>query len=642
MLQSFRLIINSLVGKVFFTILLLTFALLGVGYGFRDLLLGATSSNDAATVGGTTISLEDLDRQYRRQLQNYQRQLGGSFNPTQQQKQEMARDTLEQSINETLFAEKSAKTGFRVGDQLVRKVIQSEPTFAGEDKRFDPGRFRMMLENQGMSEATFIPQIRANLARQLIINPIATSATAPKALVQDIYRYRNEQRVAQTVLIPYTTATGIPAPTDAEVDAYYKKHAAEFTAPEYRSFTVLAVTPDLLTGEITPTDEDLHAAYDQRKAEYIVPEKRKVTQLVVNDKATAETVLKAMEMGKSMADAAKAATGGKVQPIPLDFLTKDTFPEALRDPVFTASKGAPIGPIQTLLGFHVVQVDDIQAGHEVPFDEVKAKLAADVKHDKAVDNLSQQIDKMGDRLTGGASMDDVGAGVGAKPVKFTALDAKGQSATPDTSKTPDTAKPAAKPDPAWIAQAFQLQQGETGSFQDDKNGGYFAVRLDSVTAPALRPLADVRAQIVTEWTKEQQVAQIAKRAVDLAAKARAGTLLTQIAGDVGSKVDSTPPVTREPPAKAANAPSPALVAALFNLDKVGDVTTVETEDGQIIARLSEIHAADPLGAGSKLQPIEQELDSGMRADTLSEYRDGLRQATKVKINPRAVETVAGQ
>jgi peptidyl-prolyl cis-trans isomerase D len=637
MLQSFRLIINSFIGKVFFTILLLTFALLGVGYGFRDLLLGATSSNDAATVGGTTISLNDLDRQYRRQLQNFQRQAGGSFNPTTPQKLELVRETLEQSINDALFAEKAADSGFRVGDTLVRKVIQTEPAFAGADKRFDPGKFRMTLESQGLSEGSFVPLIRSSLSRQLVINPIATSATAPKTLVQDIYRYRNEQRVAQIVTIPNSAATGIATPTDADIDGYYKKHAAEFTAPEYRSFTVLAVTPDLLTGEITPTEDDLHVAYDQHKADYVVLEKRKVTQLVVSDKATAEAVAKAMETGKSMADAAKAATGGKVQPIALDFLTKDTFPEALREPVFTASKGAPIGPVQTLLGWHVVQVNDIQAGHEVPFDEVKAKLAGDVKHDKAVDNLSQQIDKMGDRLTGGASMDDVGAGVGAKPVKVGPLDAKGQTVAADAGKTP-----AAKPDPAWTAQAFQLQQGETSAFQDDKTGGYFAVRLDSVTAPALRPLANVRATIVANWTKEQQASQIAKRATDLAAKARSGTLLTQIASEVGSKVDGTPPVTREPPAKAENAPSSALVAALFGLDKVGDVATVATDDGQIIARLSEIHAADPLAAGSKLQPIEQELESQMRADALAEYRNGLRQSTKVKVNPKAVETVAGQ
>ncbi len=637
MLQSFRLIINSFVGKVFFTILLLTFALLGVGYGFRDLLLGATSSNDAASVGGTTISLNDLDRQYRRQLQAIQRQTSGAFNPTSAQKQEIVRETLDRSIDDALFAEKASDSGFRVGDTLVRRVIQSEPAFAGTDKRFDPGKFRMSLESQGLSEGSFVPLIRASMARQLIVNPIATSATAPKSLVQDIYRYRNEQRVAQTVTIPNSSATDIGTPTDADIDAYYKKHAAEFTAPEYRSFTVLAVTPDLLTGEITPTDEELRTAYDQHKAEYVVLEKRKVTQVLVNDKATADAVAKAMETGKSMTDAAKAATGGKVQPIVFDLQTKDAFPDALREPVFIASKGAPIGPIQTLLGWHVVQVDDIQPGHEVPFDEVKAKLTTEVKHDKAVDSLSQQIDKMGDRLTGGASMDDVGAGVGAKPVKLGPVDAKGENLVAIADKTLP-----AKTDPAWTAQAFQLQQGETSSFQDDKNGGYFAVRLDSVTAPALRPLADVRATIVADWTKEQQAAQISKRAADLAAKARSGTLLTQIASEVGSKVDTTAPVTREPPAKANNAPSPALVAALFGLDKVGDVATVATGDGQIVARLSEIHDADPLGAGSKLQPIEQELDSQMRADALAEYRNSLRQNTKIKINPKAVETVAGQ
>jgi peptidyl-prolyl cis-trans isomerase D len=637
MLQAFRVIINSFVGKVFFTILLLTFGLLGVGYGFRDLLLGATTQSDAAVVGGTTISLNELELQYRRQLRVYQRQLGGTFNPNTQQKQAMAQDTLDQEIDNALFAEEAKQAGFRVGDNTVREIIQSEPRFAGEDKRFDQARFREALESEGMTESTFIPLIRASMARQLLINPIATSATAPKFLVDDIYRYRNEQRVAQTVTIPNSAATGIAAPTDADIDTYYKAHAPEFTAPEYRSFTVLSLTPDLFTGEIKPTDDELHTAYDQHKSDYVELEKRKVTQLIVTDKATGDAIVKAMETGKSMADAAKAATNGKVQPIALDFLTKDTFPEALREPVFTASKGAPIGPIQTLLGWHVVQVDDIQAGHQVPFEEVKAKLTDEVKHDQAVDRISEQVDKLGDRLTGGASMEDVGAGVGAKPVKFGPMDSKALYPTPEASKAATV-----KPTEAWVATAFTLQQGETSSFQDDKAGGYFAVRLDGITPPALRPLAEVRAQIVTDWTKDQQAAQIAKRAQEFAAKARAGTPLTQIATDSGGKLDSTPPVTRDPTEKPSGAAPKALIDALFKLDKVGDVATVATADGQIIARLSEIRAADPRAAGAKLAPIEQEVDSGMRADSLAQYREGLRQSSKIKINPTAVQTVAGQ
>jgi len=47
-------------------------------------------------------------------------------------------------------------------------------------------------------------------------------------------------------------------------------------------------------------------------------------------------------------------------------------------------------------------------------------------------------------------------------------------------------------------------------------------------------------------------------------------------------------------------------------------------------------------AGSKLEPVEKELSQAMQADSLSEYRAGLHASTKIKVNPKAVETVAGQ
>src|SRR3954452_10967908 len=101
MLQTFRLIINSFIGKVFFGILVLTFGLLGVGYGFRDLLLGATTRDDAAVVGGTKITLNELDREFRRELQAYQQQTH-SYTPTVQQKQALVQQTLDQAIDNAL------------------------------------------------------------------------------------------------------------------------------------------------------------------------------------------------------------------------------------------------------------------------------------------------------------------------------------------------------------------------------------------------------------------------------------------------------------------------------------------------------------------------------------------------------------
>ncbi len=637
MLQGFRGFINSIVGKVFFTALLLTFSLLGVGYGFRDLVLGATKSTDAANVGGDVITLNQLQADYRRLLQNQQRRLGAAFNPSPQEKLDIAQGALDQDINDALLTITAQRDGFRVSDGMLRDIIQSEPAFAGPDGRFDPAHFRMMLESQGQSEPAFVASIRGDIAKQLVINPVAGSASAPKMLADDLYRYRNEKRVAETVTLPDSGAGNVPPPTDAQLETYYHQHEATYTAPEYRTFTVLSLSPDEFASQIHPSDDDVRAAYDQHKAEYVDPEKRKITQVVLNDQATADQVAKLARSGKSLADAAKAVTGGKSQAISLDALARNDFPEALREPVFTAAKGAVSGPVQTTLGWHVFQVTDIQPGHEVPFDDVKAKLTAQLKHDGAADLLAGQIDKIGDRLSGGATMDSVADGVGAKPASFGPIDAKG--GLPPGSKTPADATP---PNPLWLAEAFTEKSGDTSPFIDAPDGSYFAVRLDSVTPPALRPLNDVRADLVATWTAEQKAAQVTKRAEDLAAKARAGTPMAQIATEAGAKLQTTPPLLRDPLANKVDAAPPALITALFKLAKIGDVAVVNVGDAEAVIRLSQVQQADPTAAGTDLVPLEKELDAAVQADDLAQYRAGLRQEVKVKVNPDAVATVVGQ
>jgi peptidyl-prolyl cis-trans isomerase D len=639
MLQAFRSFINSIIGKIFFAILIGTFGLLGVGYGIRDLVLSATTPNDAATVNGVKISLNALGQEYRRRMVETERQMGPAFAPTAQEKQEVARDTLDEQIMNTLIAQAAHEAGFLVGDPLIRNVIESQKDFAGLGNRFDVNRFRMMLQQEGLSEATWVPMVRARMASQLLLNPIADSVTPPKALVDDMYRFRNEQRVAETVTILNDAATGIAKPSDADLDTYYKKHEAAFTAPEYRSFTVLPVTPDLFIADIMPTDDQIQDAYNAHKAEYIAPEKRKVTQVVVADQVTADAIAKAARSGKSLADAAKGATGGKAEAIGLDFHTKAETPEPLRDVVFATPKDGIAGPVKGVLGWHVVQVNDIEAGHEIPLGSVRAKLIDQVKHEEAINRLAERIDKLGDKLTGGVPMAQVAAEVNATPVKIDKVDAKGMPA--DAGK--DAKAPAAQPDPNWVATAFGLQQNETSSFEEDKRGGYFAVRLDSVTPPTLRPLAEVRDKVIADWTREQQAVATAKLAEALAAKARAGTPMAQIATEAGAKLETSQPMTRESAHSTDSAaPSPLLVDALFRLAKIGDVTSVETENGQMVARLSEIRPADPAKAGSKLDPVTKDLTSAMQSDTLAEYRAGLRNSAKLKINPQAVEIVAGQ
>jgi len=208
------------------------------------------------------------------------------------------------------------------------------------------------------------------------------------------------------------------------------------------------VTPDLFPGrdqaDRRGAPRRLRPAY---KTEYIAPEKRKITQVVLGDKANRRRCRQSDPAGQDPGRCGQSRHGRQ------DSADRYRFsPLRINIPRGCASRSSPpprtpsSARWQTLLGWHVIHVDDVQAGHDVPFDQVKNILIDQVKHDTAVDRLSEQIDKLGDKLVGGTPMENVAGGVNATPVKVGPIDAKNETATPEAK--PDPTKPApAKPKP---------------------------------------------------------------------------------------------------------------------------------------------------------------------------------------------------
>ena len=65
-----------------------------------------------------------------------------------------------------------------------------------------------------------------------------------------------------------------------------------------------------------------------------------------------------------------------------------------------------------------------------------------------------------------------------------------------------------------------------------KAGAYFAVHVNGVTPPKLKPLDQVRAQVVADWTNEQRAGLLANKARELSARAAKEKSLDGIAKDL--------------------------------------------------------------------------------------------------------------
>ena len=118
--------------------------------------------------------------------------------------------------------------------------------------------------------------------------------------------------------------------------------------------------------------------------------------------------------------------------------------------------------------------------------------------------MANQLD---DALAGGASLEEaakkLGLAVQTVPaVTRDGLDAAGKPLADLTSA------------PQLLPTAFGTDAGQTSPQIEDGAGGYFVLRVDQITPPALRPFDQVKDKVLADWTADAQ----SKAAADEAAK----------------------------------------------------------------------------------------------------------------------------
>ena len=129
--------------------------------------------------------------------------------------------------------------------------------------------------------------------------------------------------------------------------------------------------------------------------------------ILVEEKAKAEELLKALEAGKDFAalaiensiDEGSADGGGD-----LGYFTQDMLDAAFTRPIFNAGKGERLGPIKSQFGWHIIEVLDQRPAQQPNFETLKPQIANFMTFD-AIQSLLKDLRDNSDIeiLTDGAS-----------------------------------------------------------------------------------------------------------------------------------------------------------------------------------------------------------------------------------------------
>jgi peptidyl-prolyl cis-trans isomerase D len=196
---------------------------------------------------------------------------------------------------------------------------------------------------------------------------------------------------------------------------------------------------------------------------------------------------------------------------------------------------------------------------------------------------------------------------------------------------------------ALIKAAFEAQKGDPLRLVEvptPSTGGsaYYALSVEDVTPPAVKPFDTVKEQVAADWTRDVQRHAQEQAAAKLLAAVKGGQSLADAAAVAGVTVRRTPLIVR---GGAAEGTPPQLEQALFTL-KQGEPTMLETGDGFIVAVPAEMVEADPNADPAGYGQVRQVVARSIGTDLASVFADALRARAEPRINQPVLDNVTSQ
>jgi peptidyl-prolyl cis-trans isomerase D len=627
MLRSLRKSAGTWFVRVFLGLLALLF---GIGiWSDPGSMLRSRSGSVIASVGEATIDPQAFTQEFQRDANRARASLGDAFDEDATLKAQVARATIDRMAMGLQFAQEAERLGLAVSDEAIARAIVDNPAFHDEAGAFSRDIFIGRIANQGFSEPAFVALVRQEALRAQIAGAFAGAAGAPEALVDRLFAYQNETRVAEYVLVEANAMTPAREPTEADLEAFYDAHPERYTAPEYRSGSVVRIDPAELAPEVALDENEVIALYEERAPALSSPERRTLEQILLPDEAGAKAAKARLDGGEDfLAVAASLGQGGSAA---LGAMTRgDLFAPELAEAAFGAAQGAVTAPVQSPLGWHLFRVVAIEPAHEVGLEEARPAIEAELRLQHAADAAYEMANTLEDALAGGATLAEAADQLDLPLVAVPPVDASGAA--------PNGTSPEAA-DADVVGTLFETPEGEVSPLQETAEGGFFVVVTERVQPSALRPLEEVRADLEVAWRGAERD-RLAAEAVSAASiELAAGTPLAEIAARLGTEVRTTAPFRRiDGPAEAPFPPD--LVESLFAVG-VGDLATGAADDGSghILARLARIDAADKTKDARAYADLEAAVAGQIRADMLEQYRATLQRRYPVEFDPAVLDAL---
>lgn len=619
---------NSWILKGFLGLLMVSFAVWGVG----DAINPAVDPNVVIKVDQVEVRADELQRRFNAEVDQLRNALGPDFTAREAADLGIMNNLITQLSERASLDMAAREMNLYVPDETLRRAVMEQDSFKDETGNFNRLLLNQTLMSNSLTEQEFIDLLRSDVTRQTMLQPIAANGGAPKVMVDALFKYRAEQRVADVLYIADSALEIGDEPDENALREVYDNNIADFTAPEYREVEAIMILTSDLVPASSITDEEIQLFYDENIDRYRDQPTRTVRQLIFPTGVDADDARKQLKEGETLVDLAERMDMSP--PITLGVLKANDNLGFDLSAVFALSEPGVTGSVQSDFGWHLFEVTDLTSGSVKALPVVRQEIIDFIVSDRAFDEMFEAEVYLEDQLAGGVPMEEIAETPGYTYLYFPAIDREGRDPTGAPVTFPVEQD-------RFVRLAFSNQPGLDSQTVEADDYAY-VLRVKAVLDPAPKPFDQVQTEVRALWESQARASVVAAKAQSLIdAVGPSADLVALADADDAVEFANLGPVTRFGDSLRLNfiiparLVSPALMEKLFQAN-TGDVIDARVANGHVVARLKEIVPPDEVELVQIREQVESTVRNALVNDLVAGYTDSIIGEYDVVLNRESI------
>ena len=196
MLDIIRNLVSSIFGKILLAIMVLSFALWGMGD-----ILSSGNSQLAAKVGNEKISLDEFYIKFQQTVRDYNQNTNSNLSLKEAYELKLHNLLLQDLIYSKMVNDYAKKKGIYLNEESLKSVISNLGEFKDSNENFSKIKYKNFILNNFQSEESFLRDIENSIFQGIIFEGFNADNYINDVIINKLYDYEGEKRTISYFLL---------------------------------------------------------------------------------------------------------------------------------------------------------------------------------------------------------------------------------------------------------------------------------------------------------------------------------------------------------------------------------------------------------------------------------------------------------